>query len=95
MSPIRELALWKALGFTEPQEKKIIKALEKKNVQWIVLSSRVLSDDPAFGRLGEDYCRLIGQYIKAHFSEAASFGDAAVPGGWIDHSIKILKRKIE
>lgn len=94
-SPVRELAFWKAMGITETQEKKIIAALQEKNVQWVVLSSRVLSDDPAFGRFGEDHCLILARYIASHYREAASFGDMTVPGGWIDHSIKILKRKRE
>lgn len=94
-SPVRELAFWKAMGITETQEKKIIAALEERNVQWVVLSSRVLSDDPAFGRFGEDHCPMLARYIASHYREAASFGDTAVPGGWIDHSIKILKIKRE
>ncbi len=94
-SPTRQLIFFEHINIPSEQEKEIIADLEKKQVNWIVLSSRMNSAEPGLGTLGLTYCPLIGKYIKENFEAVVQFGDWMHPPGWAwNHGTAILKRKI-
>jgi len=92
-SASRQLVFFEHIVIPKQQEEKIITDLEKQNVNWVILSSRIRSEEPGMGTLGKTYCPLIGRYLNAHFKIEAQFGDWENPGGWVHpHGTRILKR---
>jgi hypothetical protein len=92
-SPTRQLIFFEHINIPREQEEKIIRELETKKVNWIVLSNRSDSDEEGLGLLGKDYCPLIGDYIKNNFSVTAEYGDWVNPPGWAwNYGIQILQR---
>jgi hypothetical protein len=93
-SPTRQLIFFEHINIPREQEEKIIRELEAKKVNWIVLSNRTNSDEEGLGLLGKDYCPLIGAYIQNNFTVAAEYGDWVNPAGWAwNYGIRILRRK--
>jgi len=92
-SPTRLLIFFDHILIKEEQQKKIIRDLEKNNVNWVLISSRENAQEPGLGQFGSSYCVLIADYIKENFEPVAKFGDWVNPPGWTSgHGTRILKR---
>ena len=92
-SPVYQLAFYKFNNITMKMENDIIRQLEQKKVNWIVLSSFFRSGLPALGFFGKTHCQLLFHYIEKHFTIVTGFGDwqsKPVWGG--SHGVIILKR---
>lgn len=93
ISPTRQLIFFEHINIPEEQERKIIDELEKKRVNYVLLSSRMSSGETGLGTFGKDYCPLIAEYLDKNFKVAAVFGDWKNPAGWAwNHGVRILKR---
>lgn len=93
-SPSRQTIFFEHINIPIEQEQKIIKEIETKNVNYVVLSNRFMSPEKGLGMLGNTYCPMIGKYLNDNFIPVARFGEwQRVPGwGWA-HGTLILKRK--
>ncbi len=93
-SPTRQLNFFKHANISRKQEIKIIGELEKKNIQYVLLSSRCDSSyDPVLGTLGKTSCPLIATYIIENFEVIQTIGSWSGEPGWAwNHGTKILKR---
>jgi hypothetical protein len=90
----RELAIFQHTQIPTEQEQKMIKDLEKNNVNWIVVSNRAFSPEPGMGYFGTTHCVNLGKYINDHFEPATQFGSWDRMPGWAwDHGTRIYKRK--
>jgi len=90
----RQLALFEHTYITPEQEHKIISDLEKHNVQWVIVSSRVRSVEFGMGVFGVTHCKILADYLNNHFEGNAQLGDWDNPGGWAaNHGVRILKKK--
>ncbi len=75
------------------QEIDVITSLEKKKVNYILLSNRCRMPEAGFGPFGEAYCRILGGYIRSNFHPAALIGDWKKNPTWFaDHGVLILRR---
>jgi hypothetical protein len=92
--PTRLIYLAENVDITPEQQEAMIGDLERKRVNWILLSNRSSSAEFGTGIFGVTYCGDLARYVKANFEETACFGNwNAEPGwGW-NHAVKILKRK--
>ncbi len=95
-SPTRELIFFDHLNIAEEQEHDIIRQLEDKNVNFILISSRISSPTKGLGTFGKTYCPVLSKYFDDHFQAVASFGDWQTPPtiSWEHHGTKILKRVV-
>ncbi len=76
------------------QERATMSDLKKKQVNWAVVSNRIVSDEAGLGVLGRDYCPLLAQYLDKHFAPAFYIGDWKHQGGWAwNYGVMLLKRK--
>ncbi|MFH1361003.1 MAG: hypothetical protein ABIJ41_08275 [Candidatus Omnitrophota bacterium] len=93
-SPTRQLIFFDHINIPKEQEQEIIRELEKKNVHYIVLSSRLRSPAPGIGTFGETYCPVLAKYIDENFKVVAQFGNWQEPPikAWEHHGTRILKR---
>jgi hypothetical protein len=67
-------------GFlSETEERRSIRALQEKNVEFVLLLNRPTSE---FGPriIGRDYCRTLMGWIEENYSLVAIFGEKARPG---------------
>ncbi|OGX55413.1 MAG: hypothetical protein A2447_11665 [Omnitrophica WOR_2 bacterium RIFOXYC2_FULL_38_12] len=93
-SPTRQLIFFEHINIPTKQEEKIIKELEEKNVNWVVLSSRMSLDKKGMGIFGKTYCPILHKYINDNFLEVVRYGDWVNEPGWAwNHGTMILKRK--
>ena len=93
-SPVWHLLLIQTTNLNKEEERAIIRTLEKKNINYIVLSNRAHSEEKDLGILGETYLINLYQYITKNYEEVETFGDWEAPAGWIiNHATKILRRK--
>jgi hypothetical protein len=92
-SPTRQLIFFYHNHITREQEQEIIQGLEQQKVNTVIISNRAYLSDEGLGIFGKDCCRLMAQYIAAHFETVAEFGDWVNPAGWAwSYGVKILKR---
>jgi hypothetical protein len=91
-SPVRELNFFAHINIQEDQQREIIGHLEKKKINWIVLSSRSNSPVKGLGIFGRDYGILLNDYIKKNFKLIETFGDWQTPPRKAFERIKIFKR---
>jgi hypothetical protein len=93
-SPTRQLIFFDHINIPPEQEKDIIADLERRRINYIVLSNRMKSRyEEGMGTLGETYCPLIGKYIEDHFETLETYGEWEQEPLWAwRHGIKILKR---
>jgi len=87
LAPYRLVYLYGSEKIIPQQEIKLIKALEKKDVEYFIL------DDVGFfgnmwGRFGQDNCPLLYQYIMKEYRETANFQIS--PNRW--EGMRIYKR---
>jgi hypothetical protein len=93
-APTRQLIFFGHINIPEEQERKVIADLERHEVNWVVMSSRMNSLEYGLGMLGKTYCPVIGKYLDDNFEPAARFGDWQNHPGWNDpHGTLILRRK--
>jgi len=93
-SPVRELVLFDFLDITTQQEKDIIEQLERKNVNWIVISNRAITEEIGMGVFGVDYAPLLAKHIDDHFKLVEEFGIWTPRPSWAwFHGTRILKRE--
>ncbi len=92
-SPSRYLIFFDHINVHPSQEKELITLLENKNVNYVVLSSRMSAREIGLGTFGETYCPLLADYITKNFKVATVFGDWQNDPGWAwNHGTKILRR---
>lgn len=93
-SAVYPLAFFGYINISSEDEKNMIRQMEEKGVQWVLLSSRANSTETALGTFGKDYCPLLAQYLSENFFLKGVVGDWQNPPGFTEgHGIKILKRK--
>lgn len=93
-SPTRQLMFFEHFKMPKEQELEVIADLEKKHVNYILLSSRCNTLEGGMGTLGSTYCPFLARYIIDNFKVIAIFGDWVNDAGWAwNHGTKILKRK--
>ena len=92
-SPTRQIIFFDHIHIPKEQERSIIIELEAHNTEYVLVSSRMASDERGLGILGVTYCPLLAGYIRNNYKEVASFGDWTSAPGWAwNHGVKILKR---
>ncbi|MBF0511346.1 MAG: glycosyltransferase family 39 protein [Candidatus Omnitrophica bacterium] len=93
-SPTRQLIFFDHIKIPQEQEVSIIKELEKKNMAYVLMSNRMISDENGLGVFGKTYCPLLGQYIQAHYKPLIRQGGdwTKRPGPMANHGVIILKR---
>jgi hypothetical protein len=92
--PSRQTIFFEHINIPPEQELKIIKEIEAKNINTIVLSNRYRSPEKGLGTLGKTYCPIIGKYIEDNFVVLVRIGYWQVLPGWgWNHGTMILKRK--
>ncbi|HOW35427.1 MAG TPA: hypothetical protein PL155_03335 [Candidatus Omnitrophota bacterium] len=91
-SPTRDLVF---MSTGEEQEKEIISVMEKKKIDFFLLSNRADTQEYKMERtFGVTYGKILAPYLRDHFRVEASFGEWISPGGWIlNHNTKILRRR--
>jgi len=94
-TPTRQLIFFKHIKIPLEQEWAVVGELEKKHVNYVLLSNRAFARREAgLGILGTTYCPLIGKYLETNFVPIARFGDWKNEPGWDwNHGTVILKRK--
>lgn len=93
-SATRQLIFFDHLRIPPEQEKDIIRQLEYKKVNFIILSSRSATSEIGMGTFGKTYGLLLDRYIRDHFNLVATFGDWNHEPGWTaNHGVKIFRRK--
>ncbi len=94
VSPTRMLFFSSNMKIPPQQERKIIAELERKNVNVVVLSSRIRWHDADWSEaFGVTYCPLLAQYIRERFVPVARFGDWQNNSADGAHGTMVLKRK--
>ena len=92
-SPTRHTIFYKHINITPSQEQGIIDDLERRGVNWVLLSSRVLAEKPDLEAFEGSCCPRILRYITDNFQTAAEWGDWTYPPGWTSpYGVRILKR---
>lgn len=92
-SPVVETMFFDFVNIPIEQEKRIIRDLEKEQVNYIVMSNRVHSPEAGLGRFGVTNCKMLGSYIDHNFTPIIIFGKWENPAIWSwDHAIKIYRR---
>jgi hypothetical protein len=94
VSPTRQLIFFEHINIPLEQDNEIIRELETKKVNYILISSRANAEERGLGILGETYCPRLGAYIRNQFEVVEVIGDWQNEPGWAwNHGTKILKRK--
>lgn len=92
-SPSRQLIFFEYINISSEQEKEIIKELETKKINTVLITNRAYAKEAGLGTFGKTYCPLLEKYIKNNFEPLAAFGDWANEPGWgWHHGTKIMKR---
>lgn len=92
-SPTRQLIFFDHIHIPGEQELGIVAQLEKKNVNYIVLSNRRDAKELGLGTFGKTYCPLLASYIKKNFVVVETIGDWKGEPGWAwNYGTTILKR---
>ncbi len=95
-SPTRQLIFFKHINITDEQQRKIIKELENKKVNYLLISNRFKTTEIGIGYFGVTHCQILGSYIMKNFRLEKIFGkwDTSGDARWIKHhAVGILKRK--
>jgi hypothetical protein len=94
-SPTRQLIFFYHIKIPPQQEIAVIKELENKKTNFVLLSNRMISNETGLGIFGNSYCPLLGRYIHNNFTIglARIGGDWTQPPGWANnHGVMILRR---
>ncbi len=93
-SPVPEDIFFDFFFYSMNQDNRIIADLEKKSVNYVLLSNRCVSSEQGLGTFGTSYCSRLAAYIYSNFECVATFGDWKRRPSWFDgHAVKIYKRK--
>ncbi len=93
-SPTQLLLFCDQQHIPQEQEKTVIADLERSHVNWVVVSSRMRSQEPGLGVFGINYTPRIAEYLQENFTPVTQFGDWQNEPGWAwNHGTMILKRK--
>ena len=94
-SPTRQLIFFEHIKIPTEQEMSIIRELENKRVNYVLMSNRMASSETGMGILGKTYCPLIYSYITSNFTPVARQGGnwQKEPGWGDNHGVIIFKRK--
>ena len=92
-APVRETIFFDLSHMPPEQEVEIIRSLEDKKVDYVLLSSRQHSFEPSLGFFGYSYCPILAQYLYKNFRGVAIYGNwNAFPRWAQNHAVLILKR---
>ena len=93
-SPTRQLIFFNHIKIPPQQEISVIKELEKNKIKYVLMSSRIISNDTSLGIFGDSYCPILGAYVHGNFKPLIrQGGDWTQPPGWANnHGVIILKR---
>jgi hypothetical protein len=93
-SPTRQLIFFDHIKIPPQQEVSVIRELERNKISFVLMSSRIISNETGLGVFGKTYCPLLGQYIHDNFVPIVrQGGDWTQPPGWANnHGVIILKR---
>ena len=96
-NPTRDTTLFEFVRITPEQQKKIIKNLEKNNINWILLSNTSKKSGRAgLGILGTTHCKILFKYIMDNYEPVKTYGPWEKEAGWtLNHSMRILKKKTQ
>jgi len=94
-SPTRQLIFFDHIKIPRQQEVSVIQELENNNIGYVLMSSRIVSNETGLGVFGKTYCPLIGQFVYNNFKPLVrQGGDWTQPPGWANnHGVMIMKRK--
>ena len=94
-SPTRQLIFFDHIKIPQQQDIAVIKELENNSISYILMSSRIISDEKGLGVFGKTYCLLLSQYVQDNFVPVIrQGGNWNQPPGWANnHGVIILKRK--
>lgn len=93
-SPTRQLSFFEFSNITPDEQKRIIQDLKRNPAAYVLLSNRIVSNEPGLGRFGETHCRILGDYIKSHYTTIKKFGQWDQPAGWAwNHGVAVMKKK--
>ena len=94
-SPTRQLIFFDHIKIPLQQEILIIKELESKKVNYVLMSNRIISSETGLGIFGNTNCRLLGRYIHDKFIPLGRLGGdwTQPPGTAENHGVIILKRR--
>ena len=93
-SPTRHLIFVVCMHLPPVQEQDVIQSLEQQRIRYVLMSSRIASNEKAVGFFGRDYCPLLKEYLIKNFETVAEFGDWTKEPDWSNyHATMILKRK--
>lgn len=92
-SPVPELLFFHFVNIPREQELRIISDLEKKHVNYILLSNRQSSTEKSLGIFGITCCPLLAEYLHVYFKPVATYGRWDQEAGWDDgHAVRIYQR---
>ncbi|MBI4309609.1 MAG: hypothetical protein HY591_04685 [Candidatus Omnitrophica bacterium] len=93
-SPTRQLIFFDHIKIPPQQELDIIRDLERRNVNYVLMSNRIASSETGLGIFGKTYCPILSSYIAQNFTPAARQGGnwQAEPGWGNNHGVLIFKR---
>jgi len=94
-SPTRQLIFFDHIKIPQPQEISVINELESHHITFVLLSSRIISDETGLGVFGKTYCPLLARYVYGYFTPfIRQGGNWDQPPGWANnHGVLLLKRK--
>jgi len=93
-SPTRQLIFFDHIHIPPEQETAVIKELEDKHVDYVLMSTRIVSMEMGLGFFGKTYCPLLAKYLGDNFTQIyQQGGDPQRSAGWADnHGVFVLKR---
>jgi hypothetical protein len=94
-SPTRQLIFFDHIKIPTQQEISVIRELESHQTNYVVMSSRIISNETGLGIFGKTYCPVLSRFINDNFTPVGRLGgDWNQPPGWANnHGVIILKRK--
>ena len=93
-SPYRLTSFSEHIKVREDQEQELIRALERENVRYVILSNRYKSPETGLGTFGETYCQVLSHYLRDRYQIVAKFGEwDKIPEWFAHHGIAVLKKK--
>ncbi|MEI6438321.1 MAG: hypothetical protein WCO69_06200 [Candidatus Omnitrophota bacterium] len=93
-SPSRMLIFFNHINISPEQERQVIREINAARVNYIVISSRIHSQEPGNGSFGDTYCPTLARYITDRFDPVAKFGNWTDESFWAaHHGTMVMKRK--
>jgi hypothetical protein len=94
-SPTRQLIFFNHIKIPPEQDVSVIKELESHQTNYVLMSSRIISNETGLGIFGKTYCPILSQFINSNYVPIGRLGgDWNQPPGWANnHGVILLKRK--